>query len=62
MKNLSYVLSNELDAAILSMSQPNGGRAHKISICYCPCTREGKEDEEDLPDDFLVDEPHELIG
>ena len=58
---LGLQFENFLDATILSIDG-KGGTQGTLTIGYAPCTPEGVTDEEELPEDFMVESPSELVG
>lgn len=58
LKNLGYMLQNDLDAKILSSEGAQGTRG-SLMIKYWPCAADGVGE---AADDVMCDEPHELIG
>ena len=58
LKNLSYMLDNELEAKIMS-TEGNEGVRGKLAIKYYPCDASG---EGEPDDELLVEEPNELLG
>ena len=58
LKNLGYMLPNELDSKILS-SEGAQGQNGVLTVNYTPCAANGIDEPED---DVQCDEPHELVG
>lgn len=58
LKNLGYMLPNELTSKILS-SEGAQGQNGVLSVQYTPCAENGIDEPED---DVQCDEPHELVG
>ncbi len=58
LKNLGYMLNNELEAKILSSEGAQGVRGY-LKLEYWPTARDGVSEPSD---DMLVDEPLELVG
>jgi len=58
LKNLGYMLPNELDSKILS-SEGAQGQNGILRVQYTPCAENGIDEPED---DVQCDEPHELVG
>ena len=58
LKNLGYMLNNDLDAKILSSEGAQGVRGN-LMVKYWPCAADGVGEAED---DVMVDEPRELVG
>lgn len=58
---LGLSFPNDLQAGIFSIGG-SGGSNGTLSIGYKPCTYDGNEDEEELPEEFLVEEIKELVG
>lgn len=58
LKNLGYMLNNDLDAKILSSEGDKGVRG-KLMVKYWPCAADGVGEP---VDDVMCDEPHELVG
>lgn len=58
LKNLGYMLNNDLDAKILSSEGAQGVRG-QCMVKYWPCAENGVDEPED---DVMCDEPHELVG
>ena len=50
-----------MDAIILSIDGA-GASNGTITIGYAPCTEDGVVEEEELPEEFMVDNCEELIG
>lgn len=62
LQSLAYAIDNEGEQSIYSLSTnaANGGIVGKLKLRYAPCDAQG--DEENIPDELLVEEPEELIG
>lgn len=58
---LGLQFENFLDATILSIDGA-GGSQGTLTIGYAPCTVDGITDEEDLPEEFMVNDCSELVG
>ena len=58
---LGLCIENALEAGILSIDGA-GGKQGNLSISYQPCTPDGNTDEDELPEDFLVEDAQELLG
>lgn len=61
LSSLAYYMENQLEAAILSIDGA-GGKNGMLQVSYQPCTDDGNTNEDELPEEFLVDEPSDLIG
>jgi len=58
LKNLGYMLNNDLNAKILSSEGERGMRG-MVMVKYWPCAANGTDEPDD---DLMCDEPHELVG
>jgi len=58
---LGLQFENQLVASILSIDGQDGKNG-EIEFGYAPCNLDGNTDEDDLPEDFAVEDPSELLG
>jgi hypothetical protein len=58
---LGLQFENFLDATILSIDGQGGSQGF-LTVGYAPCTIDGITDEEELPEDLMVDDVDELVG
>jgi hypothetical protein len=58
---LGLQFENFLDATILSIDGQGGSQGF-LTVGYAPCTIDGNTDEDELPEDLMVDDVDELVG
>mmetsp|Transcript_1275 Transcript_1275/g.1527 ORF Transcript_1275/g.1527 Transcript_1275/m.1527 type:complete len:579 (+) Transcript_1275:943-2679(+) len=58
---LGCCIENEMTAGILSIDG-RGGKQGDLRIGYKPCTETGDTNEDNLPEEFLVESPDQLLG
>jgi len=59
---LGIQFENNLETAGILSIDGQGGKNGILNIGYSPCTVNGETEEENLPDEFMVEDAEELIG
>lgn len=59
---LGIQFENNLDKAGILSIDGQGGKNGILNIGYAPCTVNGECEEDSLPEEFMVEDPNELIG
>lgn len=59
---LGIQFENNLEKAGILSIDGQGGKNGILNIGYTPCTVNGDCEEDDLPDEFMVEDPNDLVG